>query len=208
MNRSARCVFRHATLGLGLFALIGCLLSGGCWSRSVSEVVVYSEVDPGLANPIFSQFWQETEITVQPEFDVGPAKSGGLAEAILAEQQRPCCDVFWNHEILNTLRLEKQGLLEAYHTAVADKYPAAYRSPAGLWYGFAARARVLIVNTSRIGAERRPRSILDLARPTWRGCCGMADPRFGAAATHAACLFAAWGPTVPRSSSGTSARTR
>ena len=55
-------------------------------------------------------------------------------------------------------------------------------------------ARVLIVNTKRIPAGQRPRSILDLADPKWRGRAGMAKPLFGTTATQAACLFAAWGP--------------
>jgi iron(III) transport system substrate-binding protein len=67
------------------------------------------------------------------------------------------------------------------------------RSPDGLWYGFAARGRVLLVNTDQIPEERRPKSIRDLTDPQWYERCGIAKPLFGTTATHAACLFAAWG---------------
>jgi iron(III) transport system substrate-binding protein len=67
------------------------------------------------------------------------------------------------------------------------------RSARGLWYGFAARARVIVVNTNRVGPERRPKSVRDLTDPQWYEQCGIAKPLFGTTATHATCLFAAWG---------------
>jgi iron(III) transport system substrate-binding protein len=97
--------------------------------------------------------------------------------------------LFWNNEILNTFRLERAGLVWPYKSPVANVYPASARSPSGTWYGFAARARVLIVNKN----HRHPKSILDLTDPQWYDRCGIAKPLFGTTATHAACLFAAWG---------------
>ena len=143
-----------------------------------------------------------------PKFDVESTKTVGLAEAIVAEKDRPRCDVFWNNEILHTLRLKRLGLLEAYQPPIAEEYPAAYRDPQGYWHGFAARARVLIVNTKLVGKRDRPTSILDLADPKWRGRTAMAKPLFGTTATHAACLFAVWGDGAPRSSFGNSSITK
>jgi iron(III) transport system substrate-binding protein len=171
-----------------------CLALGGCWSSSGPEVVVYTALDSEFSEPILQDFSQETGIAVRSKFDTESTKTVGLAEAILAESGRPRCDVFWNNEILHTLRLEQQGLLAAYRPPVADNYPAMYRSPKGFWHGFAARARVLIVNTKLVPEAQRPNSILDLTEAKWRGRCGMAKPLMGTTATHAACLFAAWGP--------------
>ena len=128
-----------------------------------------------------------------PKFDVESTKTVGLTEAIIAERARPRCDVFWNNEILHTLRLEKLGLLAEYTPAIAATYPAEFRSSRGAWCGFAARARVLLVNTRVVSDNERPTSIRDLAVPEWRGRVAIAKPLFGTTATHAACLFAAWG---------------
>ena len=193
MQNSLPRIAGRRLMDLGLVCC--CLFGGGCWSSSGPEVVAYTALDEQFSRPIFDDFTLDTGITVQPKFDTESTKTAGLVAAILEEaaDKRPRCDVFWNNEIINTLRLEKKGLLEPCHPAVADNFPAMYRSPKGYWYGFAARARVLVVNTDKVPAARRPRSILDLADPKWRGRCAMAKPLFGTTATHAACLFAAWG---------------
>ena len=46
---------------------------------------------------------------------------------------RPRCDVFWNNEILNTIRLQEKGLLEPYNSLAGDAYPAMYRAADGTW---------------------------------------------------------------------------
>ncbi|MBU0638662.1 MAG: extracellular solute-binding protein [Planctomycetes bacterium] len=112
---------------------------------------------------------------------------------IRAEAARPRCDVFWNNEILNTLRLKSEDLLQPCQPAQAAHYPAQYRDPEGYWYGLAARARVIIVNTDLVAAENLPTSIGDLADARWRGQAGIAKPLFGTTASHVACLFALLG---------------
>ena len=53
--------------------------------------------------------------------------------------------------------------------------------------------RIIIVNTKLVAAADRPKGIKDLLDPKWKGKIGIAKPLFGTTATHAACLFAAWG---------------
>jgi iron(III) transport system substrate-binding protein len=165
----------------------------GSDAPSASEVVVYTALDQEFSETIFDDFTQATRIAVRPKFDTESTKTVGLVQAIIAERERPRCDLFWNNEILNTLRLERLGLLRPYKSPQAAAFPAGAQSPTGLWYGFAARARVLLVNTNRLGEERWPKSIRDLTDAQWYEECGIAKPLFGTTATHAACLFAAWG---------------
>jgi iron(III) transport system substrate-binding protein len=165
----------------------------GCGSRQPPEAVVYTALDEEFSAPVFASFTDATGIVVKPAFDVESTKTVGLANRIVEESERPRCDLFWNNEILNTLRLERQGLLRPYKSLPAAAYPAGVRSPDGLWYGFAARARVLVVNTNRVPEERRPQSIRELTDPQWYEQCAIAKPLFGTTATHAVCLFADWG---------------
>jgi iron(III) transport system substrate-binding protein len=171
-----------------LFAASGCRGSG-------PKVVVYSALDSAFAEPVLDDFERETGIDVQARFDVESTKTVGLTQAIINESQagNPRCDVFWNNEILNTLRLQKRGMLEVYASPADEPFPPSFRSQQHTWHGFAARARVLIVNTDLVPPDDRPDSILDLANPKWKGRVGIAKPLFGTTATHAACLFAHWG---------------
>jgi iron(III) transport system substrate-binding protein len=154
-----------------------------------NEVVVYTALDREFSEPIFEEFTKRTGIVVRAKYDSEASKTVGLVNLILNERQRPRCDLFWNNEILNTIRLEKAGLLEAYESPSAADYPATYRSPESRWHGFAARARVLLVNTDLVSEEDRPTSIEDLLDPRWKGEVGVAKPLFGTTASHAACLF-------------------
>lgn len=178
---------------LGLILLAG-VVAGGCFRPPPpQELVVYTALDQEFSKPIFDAFTRQTGVEVNARFDTESTKTVGLAGAIIAERDRPRCDVFWNNEALHTLRLKELGLLASHSPAVADDYPATYRDPGGYWHGFAARARVLIVNTNMVNEARRPDSIRDLTDPQWYDRVGIAKPLYGTTATHAACLFVAMG---------------
>ncbi|MEX0586809.1 MAG: extracellular solute-binding protein [Pirellulales bacterium] len=179
----------------GLRLLIACVLPSisGCWYWSEADCVVYTALDRDFSEPILEDYGREAGADVRGVYDVESTKTVGLVQRIIQEAGTPRCDLFWNNEILHTIRLEKLGLLENYASPVGAQYPAAFRSPNGAWHGFAARARVLLVNTTLVPDGSRPTSIEDLADPRWRGRVAIAKPLFGTTATHAACLFATMG---------------
>src|SRR5688500_6259069 len=86
------------------------LLAGGC-SRNANRVVVYCALDPEFAEVILDDFAKSSGIEVVKRFDTEANKSVGLYEDLVAEANRPRCDVHWNNEILATIRLQKQGML-------------------------------------------------------------------------------------------------
>lgn len=164
----------------------------GC-AKKPREVVVYTALDRNFSEPIFAKFEAETGIKVLPKYDTESTKTIGLVNSIRAERNRPRCDVFWNNEILNTIRLKNENLLQPYKAAAAADFPDGFKDADGYWTGFAARARVLIVNTNLAPEGTGPDSVADLADPKWKGRTAIAKPLFGTTATHAACLFAALG---------------
>lgn len=178
-------------------AIVGfcCLLSlVGCGRGSGSpKVTVYSALDREFSEPILNDSQSQIGVEVAAKFDVESSKTVALTNMIIAESERPRCDLFWNNEIVNTIRLKKRGLLRPFTLANQDDYPEAFRDKDRLWHGFAARARILLVNTQLVSEADRPKNLKDLADPRWKGRVGMAKPLFGTTATHAACLFAVWG---------------
>lgn len=182
---------RHPALFILLLS-IGTLFTA-CRPAAQEEVVVYTALDQEFSESHFDTYHELTGVDVVAKYDTEANKTVGLTEALLAEKDRPRCDVFWNNEILNTLRLQKAGLLAAYHPEHEEEYPAAFRSADGYWFGFAARARILLVNNDLLAEGQRPTSVFDLADDKWKGQGGYAKPLFGTTATHAAVLFAELG---------------
>lgn len=158
---------------------------------------MYCAQDREYAESILSEFTAANGLAVAPAYDTEAQKSVGLYEQLVRESGRPRCGVFWNNEILNTIRLQRQGLLEPYESPSAATYPDWTKAKDLSWQAFAARARVLIVHTS-VPESERPRSILDLADARWKGRIAIAKPQFGTTATQAACLFEVLGADKAR----------
>ncbi len=193
MMAGSRTYPKHGIHGLCLAVLSPLVLLGGCWARSERELVVYVALDAEFSRPVLDRFQVETGIKVLAKYDVESTKTVGLTNEIIAESDRPRCDVFWNNEILNTLRLAQRGLLMKSAASQRERYPRWVRPDDATWTGFAARARVLLVNTQRLpDSVDWPTRIADLAEPKWHERVGMAKPLFGTTATHATVLWDRW----------------
>ncbi len=157
-------------------ALCACLLQG-C-SRGGSEaLVIYTSQDQVYAERILNGFSRETGISVRAVFDSESAKTMGLLRRLVAERDRPNCDVFWSNEGMAVHLLSKEGVLSSGQG----------------WRTFGARSRVLVANPRFVSADRAPRSLLELTNETWRGRVAFAYPLFGTTATHWLALKALWG---------------
>jgi iron(III) transport system substrate-binding protein len=180
-------------LRIALFScILPVLLLAGC-SRHSARVVVYCAQDKEFAEDVFAQAIRNTGTAVAPHYDTEATKSVSLYQQLVHEKDRPRCDVYWNNEIINTIRLQRQGLLEPYQSPSAAPYPDFAKAPDHTWNAFAARARVLIVNTTVLPEKDWPKSLLDLTDPKYKGMVAIAKPNFGTTATHAACLFEVMG---------------
>lgn len=174
------------------------LLALGCSRSSEPRVVLYCSQDREFAESLLDSFTRQTGFRAAVKFDTEADKSVGLYHELLRERNQPRCDVFWNNEIMNTIRLQRAGLLESYRSPSAEDFPDHAKASDGTWTAFAARARVLIVNTQRVPEAERPRSIMDLAVEKWRGRVAIARPLYGTTATHTACLFEVLGSEVAK----------
>jgi iron(III) transport system substrate-binding protein len=181
-----------------LASLLPLVLAGCGWEAPKVKVVVYSSQDPEFAQPLLDDYSKRSGVEVEAKFDVESAKTVGLAQLLIRESPKPRCDLFWNNEILNTLRLHEKGVLATWSPPNAADIPGEFKAKDGTWYGFAARARILIVNTQLMPESDRPKGLADLVDPRWKGKIAIAKPLFGTTATHATCLFAAWGDEKAR----------
>jgi iron(III) transport system substrate-binding protein len=172
-------------------AALGLLLLAAACGRE-PDLVVYCALDQEFAEPLLKRYEQESGKTVRVEFDVEANKTVGLVRRIREEQARPRCDVFWNNETAHSARLAQDGLLAVYDSPSAAEIPAAFRDPERRWTGFAARARIFIVNTE-LADPKEITSMWDLVDPKWAGKAAMARPLTGTTLTHMAALYVALG---------------
>ncbi len=157
------------------------------------EVVIYTALDQIFSEPILQEFEQRYKIKVKAVYDVEAVKTTGLVNRLIAERKNPRCDVFWNNEIIRTIALKERNVFAPYVSPAAAEIPDTFKDRDGYWAGFAARARVIVVNTDLLKADDYPRSFADLSNPRWQGKAALANPLFGTTATHIAALYAIHG---------------
>lgn len=178
--------------------VLAALVLAGMWLASlpvlrsgVAPLVVYCAHDAVYAEEVLRDFERETGIPVQVRFDTEATKSLGLVQLIQRERHAPRCDVFWNNELLGTLDLQQQGLLEPYRGDGWRRMPEQFRDPDGHWVGFGARLRVWIANTQQMPADEESVATVFAVET---GRAAMAAPLFGTTLTHYSVLWRVWGP--------------
>lgn len=180
--------FRSVLAMVASALAIGILVLLALFGRPDREaLVVYCSHDSIYSEEILRDFERRTGIPVVIRFDSEATKSLSLTSLILAEREHPQCDVFWNNEVLGTMRLAEAGVLEGWKGSGWQRVPESFKDPEGLWAGFGARMRVWIVNLEHIPATaeavQKRLTENDLSRVT------MARPLYGTTLTHYAALW-------------------
>ncbi len=191
MSRSSELFFAaKKSSELFLLALLASFLVA-C-GADTPHVVLYVSADDYVARPIVKAFEEQSGIRVDMVADTEQRKTIGLVRRLVAEKDNPQADVFWSSEVFNTIRLANQGVLAAHDSAIAADRPGAFRDREGRWYGFAARARVIVYAPDRVAAEDVPRTWMGLTDSRFRGRIVMADPRFGTTGGHLGAMKVFW----------------
>lgn len=184
-----RLLTRWAAWSVGLFSI----LTGGCERQdgAVEEVVLYTSLNEPTARSVIDAFERETGIRVIVHADTERDKTVGLVRTLIEERDRPRADVFWNSEAAQMVRLKEAGVLTPFDPppAIVERIPPQYNDPDHYFFGFAARARVLIVNTELVPADQMPDSIWDITEERWRGRAAIVRPVTGTTLTHVTALY-------------------
>ena len=164
----------------------------GCSKKN--EVVVYTAVEQVYCEEIFKKFEDDTGIKVKAVYDTEANKTTGLVNRIIAEKDKPLCDVFWNNEFIQTMALQDKDLLDTYKPQNAEDIPDIYKDREGYWTAMGGRARVILVNTQLLSEDEYPDSIFDFASDEYKGeSLAMAYPAFGTTKTQTAAMYAQLG---------------
>ena len=175
---------RRPLLSLPLLGLLAC--------GPKPDLVVYCALDQVFSEELVRDYEKQTGLVVEALYDQEHQKTVGLVGQLIAESEHPRCDVFWNNEIVQTVRLARLGMLQPYDSPSAQDIPATFRDQGHLWTGFAARARIVIVNTE-LADPARIHDMQDLFDSYWQGKVGVARPLTGTTLTHAAAMYTSLG---------------
>ena len=143
-------------------------LATGCGSSNGGggdSIVLYNGQHPQLTTAIVSAFEKKTGISVR----VRSNDSVVLADQILQEGKTTPADVYLSENSPEIMALEEHGLLAKLPASTLSQVPAVDSSPAGDWAGVALRVSSLVYNPSKVKESMLPSSVLDLAKPEWKG---------------------------------------
>lgn len=148
-------------------ALFGAALAGLTLALPVpaeaQELNIYSYRQPGIMDPLFAAFEEETGIKPNLVF----AKEG-LEQRIQAEGENSPADLLITVDIGRIDEAVQLGLAQPIESqTIEEAVPAAVRSLEDGWTGLSMRARVFYVSKDRV--ENPPTTYEALADPEWEG---------------------------------------
>lgn len=170
---------------LSVFAGASLGILSGCNNAPRNRVVLYCSVDDVYAKPLIAELEKETGLEIEALYDVEAAKTAGLANRIRAEKSRPRGDVFWSSALLQTLLLQREGLLQEYSSPRAQDIPSAFMDKNGAWTGIGLRNRVIVFNQK---LTKPPRILQELLRTDLKNQVAISNPQFGTGSDWVAAL--------------------
>ena len=157
------------------------------------DVVIYVSHDQDYSEPIINRCEKELGISVKSVYDTEANKTVGLANRLISEKDNPQADVFWNNEVIRSVQLKNEDVLQPYEPIHGSDIPSTYKDDEYYWTGFAARLRILLVNTEMLDPSMYPNSIFNLLSSSYSESVAMANPLFGTTGTHLASWYSVLG---------------
>jgi iron(III) transport system substrate-binding protein len=160
-----------------LLAALGVAIAGcGGSSGSNNTLTLYSAQHEQMTNALAKAFEKRTGSKVRVRF----GEDEGLANQVVQEGSATPADVLLTENTPPLELLNEKGLLAKVEDSTLGQVPSRYSSAEGHWVGVAARETVLIYDPKLIAASQLPASILDLAKPAWKGKLAIApsEPDF------------------------------
>lgn len=177
---------------LYLLLITGLMLAacGGTDSYQGPQVIVYTDIDRKIAEPIFKD---ARKVVRQEVVGVYAEKGRDLLQELEAGKDDPKADVFWSLDPGRAILLKQKGLTAPFEATGARGISEHYRDAERHWISFSGRGMVLLVNSDLITNPLENRSIDVMTDPRWRGRVAIANPLQGPTHYFFAAVFEALG---------------
>ncbi|MDQ4503008.1 iron ABC transporter substrate-binding protein [Sinomonas sp. ASV322] len=162
-----------AVAALGLSACGGGAATGTSTSSGGSgasggandTITVYNAQHEELTQAWVDAFTKSTGIKVNLRNGEDPE----MAQQIIQEGKNSPADVFLTENSPAMTAVENAGLFGDPGDDAEKNVPQAYRPSSDKWVGIAARSTVFAYNKTKLKDSDLPKSLMDLAKPEWKG---------------------------------------
>ncbi|WP_249675302.1 iron ABC transporter substrate-binding protein [Pseudomonas abieticivorans] len=152
-------LFKAALLASALF---GCSVAFGADGPGI---LVYNAQHETLTKAWVEGFTEETGIPVT----IRNGDDSEMGNQLVQEGAASPADVFLTENSPAMVLVDNAGLFAPIAPATLEQVTPAYRPAHGKWTGIAARSTVFVYNPSKIKEADLPKSLMDLASPSWKG---------------------------------------
>lgn len=160
MNSRLLSCFSLALLSSSLF------LSTQSVAADNSEgIVVYNAQHENLVKSWVDGFTKETGIKVT----LRNGDDSELGNQLVQEGSASPADVFLTENSPSMVLVDNANLFASLDADTLKQVPAEYRPAHGRWIGIAARSTVFVYNPEKLNEQQLPKSLMDLAKPEWKG---------------------------------------
>lgn len=160
MNSRLLSCFSLALLSSSLF------LSTQSVAADNSEgIVVYNAQHENLVKSWVDGFTKETGIKVT----LRNGDDSELGNQLVQEGSASPADVFLTENSPSMVLVDNANLFAPLDADTLKQVPAEYRPAHGRWIGIAARSIVFVYNPAKLSEQQLPKSLMDLAKPEWKG---------------------------------------
>jgi iron(III) transport system substrate-binding protein len=133
-------------------------------NSEAATLTLYNAQHEQVVAALAKDFEKQTVISMKIRNGEGPA----MAAQLVAEGSASPADIYFTENSPELMLLDEKGLLAKTDASTLSTIPSRYNSPQGDWVG------VLVYNTKKIDAAQLPASLMDLAKPEWKGKVGIA----------------------------------
>lgn len=141
------------------------LFAAGAGAQDGKVLNLYSSRHYQTDEALYANFTRQTGIRIN-RIEAG---EDALIERVRNEGERSPADVLVTVDAGRLWRAEQLGFFQPVKSALLDaRIPASLRDPAGLWFGFSLRARLIAYSKAKVKPGEVP-TYESLAEPHWKG---------------------------------------
>jgi iron(III) transport system substrate-binding protein len=152
-------------LSLAAALVLGTVMPQSASAASPTTLTLYSAQHHQTVDLLTQAFTKQTGIQVRVHSGEAPE----IANQIAQEGAQSPADVYFTENSPELTLLDEKGLLAKVDPSTLAQVPTKYSAADGDWIGVLARENVLAFNPSMIQESQLPESLMDLAKPEWKG---------------------------------------